>query len=53
MRGFFRNHRCWCGHPRNAHDHYRAGTECSQCTVCAQFSWHWWPANWGMSGELG
>jgi hypothetical protein len=22
---------CRCGHPRAAHEHYRAGTDCAQC----------------------
>lgn len=31
---------CSCGHPREAHEHYRKGTECSICDVrqCSAFS---------------
>ncbi|HWC81375.1 MAG TPA: hypothetical protein VG756_15600 [Pseudonocardiaceae bacterium] len=30
---------CRCGHPREAHRHYRKGTECSVCPAgeCAGF----------------
>lgn len=30
---------CQCGHDRDAHEHYRRGTECSLCDIrqCAQF----------------
>ncbi|GAA1284244.1 hypothetical protein GCM10009609_56510 [Pseudonocardia aurantiaca] len=30
---------CTCGHPKAAHDHYRAGTDCGVCgaTACAKF----------------
>jgi hypothetical protein len=28
---------CVCGHGRDAHEHYRAGTECVDCDVCPQF----------------
>jgi hypothetical protein len=28
---------CKCGHPKSAHEHYRAGTECSLCTTCKKF----------------
>lgn len=27
--------RCRCGHPRDVHEHYRSGTDCSAC------SWTW------------
>lgn len=25
--------RCWCGHPRSTHDHYRPGSDCGECGV--------------------
>jgi hypothetical protein len=30
---------CRCGHEHTAHEHYRSGTECSQCppNVCRRF----------------
>ena len=28
---------CRCGHPRDAHEHYRAGTECVLCADCLRF----------------
>ncbi len=30
---------CECGHGRDAHEHYRKGTECSLCDIraCAEF----------------
>lgn len=30
---------CECGHVREAHEHYRAGSECSLCDIrtCAEF----------------
>jgi hypothetical protein len=30
---------CACGHPREAHEHYRAGTDCSLCgpSGCPRF----------------
>ncbi|MFN8079242.1 MAG: hypothetical protein U0Q19_06725 [Kineosporiaceae bacterium] len=30
---------CVCGHPASAHEHFRAGTECSLCpgTHCPRF----------------
>lgn len=29
---------CRCGHERDAHDHYRAGTDCGVCgTACSAF----------------
>ena len=28
---------CECGHDRKAHEHYRAGTDCSLCT-CRGFT---------------
>ena len=30
---------CRCGHARNAHEHYRAGTDCALCRpgVCNRF----------------
>jgi len=36
---------CRCGHPRDAHEHYRAGSECAVCgaAVCARFRRvYWW-----------
>jgi hypothetical protein len=24
-------HVCWCGHSRDAHQHYRPGTDCGLC----------------------
>ncbi len=27
---------CRCGHPKDAHEHYRRGTDCSGCS-CARF----------------
>ena len=33
---------CTCGHPREAHEHYRRGTDCSAC-LCPRFDVvHWW-----------
>jgi hypothetical protein len=29
--GVVRSGRCRCGHPRDAHEHYRLGTDCSLC----------------------
>ncbi|WP_160150891.1 hypothetical protein [Microbacterium timonense] len=31
---------CACGHAREAHEHYRRGTECAICdvTVCSAFT---------------
>lgn len=31
---------CACGHPREAHEHYRRGTECSICDIrdCSSFT---------------
>ncbi|MET0296748.1 MAG: hypothetical protein ABW024_05055 [Microbacterium sp.] len=31
---------CACGHTREAHEHYRKGTECSICDIrqCSSFS---------------
>ncbi|MDN3497310.1 hypothetical protein QL996_15325 [Planococcus sp. APC 4015] len=31
---------CECGHAREAHEHYRKGTECSICDIrqCSAFS---------------
>jgi len=31
---------CACGHPREAHEHYRRGTECAICDVraCSAFT---------------
>ena len=34
--------RCRCGHPQDAHDHYRRGTECALCAECPRF--RPWPA---------
>jgi hypothetical protein len=30
---------CVCGHPREAHEHYRAGTDCALCgrSGCSRF----------------
>jgi len=28
---------CRCGHPRDAHEHYRSGTECAVCAECPGF----------------
>lgn len=28
---------CACGHPWDAHEHYREGTECSLCKTCPGF----------------
>lgn len=30
---------CQCGHEREAHEHYRKGTECSLCDIrtCSEF----------------
>ena len=28
---------CRCGHPRDAHEHYRRGTECALCVECPRF----------------
>ena len=30
-------HLCRCGHPYVAHQHYRSGSECSQCPDCRHF----------------
>lgn len=29
---------CWCAHPRSAHRHFRAGSDCSGCG-CSAFGW--------------
>lgn len=31
---------CTCGHPREAHEHFRRGTECSICDIraCSAFA---------------
>ena len=31
--------RCKCGHVKDVHEHYRAGTDCSQCgrAVCPSY----------------
>jgi len=31
--------RCVCGHPREAHEHYRAGSDCALCgrSGCGRF----------------
>jgi hypothetical protein len=28
---------CWCGHPADAHWHYRPGTECADCDICHEY----------------
>lgn len=40
---------CRCGHPREAHEHYRRGTDCATCPTgaCTRFRPHrsgtrWW-----------
>jgi len=36
---------CVCGHPRSAHEHHRAGTECAFCgpEVCPRWRRRrWW-----------
>lgn len=30
--------RCCCGHDAEAHEHFRAGSECGICTGCRRFS---------------
>jgi hypothetical protein len=37
---------CRCGHPRNAHEHYRGGTDCGPCgpAVCPRFHRIQWAA---------
>lgn len=30
-------YRCRCGHPYVAHQHYRSGSECSQCPDCPRY----------------
>lgn len=35
---------CGCGHSRNAHEHYRAGSDCSLCTDRSCSSFHPAPA---------
>jgi hypothetical protein len=33
---------CTCGHPREAHEHYRRGTDCSAC-LCPRYDrGSWW-----------
>lgn len=34
-----RSGRCLCGHPADTHEHYRPGTDCSECSrsVCPWF----------------
>lgn len=34
---FQRSPWCWCGHPREMHQHDRPGTDCPKC-LCDQFS---------------
>jgi len=34
--------RCWCGHDRDAHTHYRSGTECALCTCQRWAPPRWW-----------
>ncbi len=33
---------CWCGHDRDAHTHYRSGTECALCTCQRWAPPRWW-----------
>lgn len=32
LAGVVRSGRCRCGHEREAHEHYRLGTECALCS---------------------
>ena len=34
--------RCWCGHDREAHTHYRSGTDCALCTCQRWAPPRWW-----------
>lgn len=39
------DHQCTCGHPREMHEHYRAGSDCGRCGFdgCARFHrMSWW-----------
>lgn len=40
---------CRCGHPREVHDHYRAGTDCG---VCGRVGCERYRAAWPLVGEL-
>lgn len=33
---------CWCGHYRDAHSHYRYGTECALCGCRRWAPPRWW-----------
>jgi hypothetical protein len=33
--------RCTCGHARQAHRHYRPGSDCSRCG-CGRWTWKGW-----------
>ena len=39
-----RMHRCRCGHDREAHEHYRRGSDCCQCACRRWRSVAWWEA---------
>jgi len=39
-----RMHRCRCGHDREAHEHYRRGSDCCQCDCQRWRSVAWWKA---------
>jgi hypothetical protein len=40
--------KCRCGHPREAHEHYRRGTDCAvaDCT-CVRFERRWFSSSSG------
>lgn len=44
---------CWCGHDRDAHEHYRYGTECALCR-CQRWAplRRWWRVSRLASGGL-
>jgi len=34
--------KCWCGHDRDAHSHYRSGTDCALCQCQRWAPPRWW-----------
>ena len=42
MKAWLRALQCWCGHYRDAHSHYRYGTECALCGCQRWAPPRWW-----------
>ena len=42
MKAWLRALQCWCGHYRDAHSHYRYGTECALCECQRWAPPRWW-----------